>query len=116
MSFEESMSLIGMNLEEVLARFSGSRRLVERFVNKFPADKTYEELKQAMDEKDYEKIERAAHTLKGVCANLGFSSLQEKSAQMVMAVRQGRHDGLDMMFAQVTEDYNKIVDAIRQIQ
>lgn len=115
MSFDEAMKSIGMNMDEVLARFSGSRRLVEKFVRRFPSDKTYGELEQAMGDKDYEQIERAAHTLKGVCANLGFTHLYELSSEMVNDVRACCYDKLDSLFDSLTAEYEKVKGAIEHI-
>ena len=57
--------IIGSDGDKVLARFMGKEAMVVRFLKKFLDDRNFEEGKQAIEEKDYKKLETAAHTLKG---------------------------------------------------
>ena len=50
-----------------------------RFALKFLEDQSYIQLKQALENKNYEDAFRSAHTLKGVCQNLSFDRLYEVS-------------------------------------
>lgn len=75
MTIEQCYSAIESNYEEVLGRFAGNKMLVEKFARKFVDDPSYQMLTETLEKKDYEEAFRAAHTLKGVCANLGFTQL-----------------------------------------
>lgn len=112
MDILEGLGSIGIDLETVLQRFSNNAALLERFVLKFPKDETYAALKQAVEEKDYECIEREAHTLKGTAANLGFDLLSEKAAEMVEKVRKNDYADLETIFGVLSEEYGKIVAVI----
>ena len=79
MTTKECYEKIGSNYESVLSRF-GNEALVKRFALKFLKDPSYAELKEALEAHDAERAFRAAHTLKGVCLNLGFDRLYETSA------------------------------------
>lgn len=81
MTIEQCYSAIESNYEEVLGRFAGNKMLVEKFARKFLDDPSYQTLVETMDKADYEEAFRAAHTLKGVCANLGFTQLFKESFQ-----------------------------------
>ena len=72
--------------EEVVNRLC-SRKFVEKFLVKFLADKSYEDLHRYLDEENYEEAFRAAHTLKGVCQNLGIKSLYESNYLLFRALR-----------------------------
>ena len=61
-------------LTEIFKRF-GNEQLILKFVKSFEKDKSFSELCEGFEEKDIEKAFRAAHTLKGVSVNLGFSEL-----------------------------------------
>ena len=50
-------------------------KLIQRFTLKFLEDQSYLQLKQALENKNYEDAFRSAHTLKGVCQNLSFDRL-----------------------------------------
>ena len=78
-----------MNLEEFYARIGGNyadtvRRLcndalVTRFVMKYPANPSFDELCAALNASDWATAFRAIHTLKGVAQNLGFDRLYAAS-------------------------------------
>lgn len=72
MNLKDALELAGVDYEMTLNRFSNNAMLLERFVKKFPGDKTFQELDAAVGDKRFGDVERAAHTLKGIAANLGF--------------------------------------------
>ena len=78
MTMQECYEAIGGNYEAVLGRLH-SEALIRRFALKFLEDQSYIQLKQALENKNYEDAFRGAHTLKGVCQNLSFDRLYEVS-------------------------------------
>ena len=76
MTMQECYKAIGGNYEAVLGRLH-SEALIQRFTLKFLEDQSYLQLKQALENKNYEDAFRSAHTLKGVCQNLSFDRLYE---------------------------------------
>ena len=86
MDIKECYKEMGADYEDVLRRM-GSDSLVERFTLRFLDDKSYQMIKDGIAAGDAETAFRGAHTLKGVCLNLGFSSLYEVSAQLTEDLR-----------------------------
>ena len=86
MTTKECYEKIGSNYDSVLSRF-GNEALVKRFALKFLKDPSYADLKEALEARDAERAFRAAHTLKGVCLNLGFDRLYETSAALTEDLR-----------------------------
>ena len=78
MTMQECYKAIGGNYEAVLGRLH-SEALIQRFTLKFLEDQSYLQLKQALENKNYEDAFRSAHTLKGGCQNLSFDRLYEVS-------------------------------------
>jgi len=76
MTMQECYKAIGGNYEAVLGRLH-NEALIPRFTLKFLEDQSYLQLKQALENKNYEDAFRSAHTLKGVCQNLSFDRLYE---------------------------------------
>ena len=76
MTMQECYKAIGGNYEAVLGRLH-SEALIQRFTLKFLEDQSYLQLKQALENKNYEDAFRSAYTLKGVCQNLSFDRLYE---------------------------------------
>ena len=60
---------------------------------------------------------RAAHTLKGVCANLSFNKLLDSSSRLTEELRPETDEIPDTakgMMAEVERDYEATVEAIRE--
>ena len=86
MTMRECYEAIGGNYEDVLGRLH-SEALIQRFTLKFLEDQSYLQLKQALENKNYEDAFRGAHTLKGVCQNLSFDHLYEVSNELTELLR-----------------------------
>lgn len=101
--------------EGVLGRLR-SEVLIKKFAKKFLDDGSYASLKKGLEEQNGEEAFRAAHTLKGVCQNLGFDNLYEVSFDITEKLRGRDTDGCEELFAKVTEQYEKTTDAIRMME
>ncbi len=117
MTIEQCYNAIESSYEEVLGRFAGNKMLVEKFARKFLDDPSYQSLTDTLGKQDYEEAFRAAHTLKGVCANLGFAQLFEVSSDITEELRDGNPDvsKLPELLEKVTAEYKKTVDAINSV-
>ena len=116
MRIEECYQDMGGDYADVSTRLP-SPKLIHRFVLKFLEDKSYETLCDAMESGSREASFRAAHTLKGVCANLGFARLQESASALTEILRPEEAAIPESAFAlleQVRGDYQLTVDAIRR--
>ncbi len=112
MNLEELARTLSMDLVGTLDRFGGSRALAVRFLKKFPQDTTFETLKAAVETKDHETVERTAHTLKGVAANLGLELVRADSDALVLAVRGSRLSEIPALFDTLCADYEAACAAI----
>lgn len=117
MTIRECYEKMGSDFSGVLSRL-GSEALISKFAVKFLNDKSYEELKSACAEGRGEDAFRAAHTLKGVCSNLGFDRLYEVSSALTEKLREEPHDitGTEELQALVSEKYNETVAILREFQ
>lgn len=112
MKLEELAVQLQMDLNGTMARFGGSRALLLRFLKKFLQDTTYAALQEAVAAGDHAAVERTAHTLKGVAANLGLEPLRAGSDALVTAERTGRQDEVPALFAALSADYQAAQAAI----
>ena len=115
MTIRECYGELGLDFDAVLSRLV-NEKLVQKFALKFLDDPSFQNLKDALDSKDVETAFRAAHTLKGVCQNLSFTSLYEPSQTITEALRGGKKPGADEMLGSVTEAYERTTAAIREYQ
>jgi len=89
--------------------------LIIKLVKKFESDQSYAELKQGLADKDAEKAFRAAHTLKGICLNLGFSQLIEDVVNITEILRAGKLEGTDELFSKIQTTYENTVAEIKKL-
>ena len=115
MTLEECYESFKGDYEEVVNRLC-SRKFVEKFLVKFLADKSYEDLQRYLDEENYEEAFRAAHTLKGVCQNLGIKSLYESDYEVTEVLRGGKNEVTPEMLQLLDTDYENVVHAIQEYQ
>ncbi len=112
MTLQDCYTALGGDYSDVFARFQ-SDRLVQKFVLKYPDDRSFDLLCSAMAEKNYEEAFRAAHTIKGMCQNLSFTKLLDSSSRLSDALRNGRISEADKLMEQVKEDHLAAISAIR---
>lgn len=106
---------MGGDYEGVMGRLR-SERMVQKFVLKFLADGSYDLLLSSAAAADWQEAFRAAHTIKGVCQNLGFTVLYQSSSQLSEALRNGFTPEAPALAEQVAVDYKQTVEAIRTYQ
>jgi len=115
-----------MNLEEFYAQTGGdyadtvrrlyNEKMVGKFVRKYVDDPTCAELKAAVAAEDWETAFRGAHTLKGVCVNLGFDGLSQVSSELTEMLRTGSFDGIDELYEKTAVEYRRTIDALSKFR
>ena len=86
MTIQECYQKLGGEFAQVEKRLP-SVGLVRKFIVKFLDDDSYSNLCLAMQNGQREEAFRAAHTLKGVSANLGFSRLLASAGELTELLR-----------------------------
>lgn len=115
MTLQECYAALEGDYQGVLGRLT-SERMVQKFVLKFLNDGSYDLLLRSMAEENWQEAFRAAHTIKGVCQNLGLTRLLDSSSQLSEALRHGYTPEADGLAEQVGRDYQDTVGAIRAFQ
>lgn len=113
MTIKECYEQMGADYEGLLSRL-GSEALIKKFAVKFLADGSFQDLKTSLEAGEAEQAFRAAHTLKGICLNLGFDNLYKPSEELTELLR-GREivPRSQEKFAEVEAQYNRTVTAIQ---
>ena len=115
MTVKECYEQMGADYEGVLGRLR-SEVLIKKFAKKFLDDGSFRSLKDNLAQKNGEEAFRAAHTLKGVCQNLGFDNLYKASFDITEKLRGRDTEGCEELLAKVEEQYNNTVDAIHMME
>lgn len=116
MSLEAFYEETGSDLAGVRSRLLTDERIM-KFVNIFFQDPTFENLSTAMAEGNDEEAFRAAHTMKGISRDLGFSIIFEPACALADALRPNEAGepadpaSAPGLYAQLADAYAKVSDA-----
>ena len=111
----ECYERMGADYEEVLKRLLVPGH-IRRVLCMFPEDANYAALENAFTKKDSEAAERAVHSLKGICMNLGLSRLLASTCALADALKAGMpFEAAESLLLSVRSDYQTAVRAIRSL-
>ena len=113
MTIEECYEKMGANYQDVITRLP-SEAMIKKFELKFREDTSFQELETALNEKQVDIAFRAAHTLKGVCMNLGFNHLYKPSFDITESLRAGNLEEGLQLFGEVKKQYEKTIEALNE--
>lgn len=105
---------IGGDYAGTLARFLSEERMA-RFALRFLSDDSYAQLLSALENGDRAEAFRAAHTLKGVCQNLGFDYLYEPAHTVTEVLRAGDFPE-DAQMRELARRYEEVITVLRSAQ
>ena len=115
MTIQECYQQLGGDFAKMQARLP-SVSLITKFITKFLDDSCFSELCQALQNGLRKEAFRAAHTLKGVCANLSFDRLEASAGKLTELLRPEGDDipeAAALLLDEVKSDYALTASAIR---
>lgn len=113
MEIEHFYKLTSSNYQEVKERL-GTDAVIKHFIFKFSRDNTFHVFKKAYQEKDIKTAFRAMHTLKGLCASLGFVSLFNSASALCDKLKEDKMPGALEVFL-CEKKYNALMKHIRAL-
>ena len=87
---------VGVKPEEAIYRFLGKEDIYRKFLGKYLTDTGISDIKNGLAKKDAYEVFKAAHTLKGVAANLGLEAVQSKASEITECTREKSFDAFDV--------------------
>lgn len=106
----------GVDYTTALERFMGREDLYKKFLIKFLADDNFNQLEANIECENIDEAFKCAHTLKGLCGNLGFDNLLEEDAQIVEILRSGSLDGVKELFEVLRKKYHTLCETIKRYE
>ena len=79
-----------IDVDDALKRVGGNEGLYKKLLSRFVDGNYLEALDNAIQSGDMEESARAAHTLKGVSANLSLVKIQSASIELEHAIKEGQ--------------------------
>ncbi len=114
MTTRECYDKMGGNFDDVMQRL-GSESFIRRFAVRFLDDTSFQMIKDGIASGDAELAFRGAHTLKGVCSNLGFTKLYEVSSDLTEILRNRELNGYEAAWNEVEKQYQITIEAIKEL-
>ncbi len=115
MNVRECYEEIRGDYEDVRRRFLSDVR-IRRFALLFLKDGSMSDLLAGMENKNVREAFQAAHTLKGVCLNLGFAGLFEPVNRMTEALRAGDYEKAAQIQPEVQKEYDTTYNSLKMLE
>ena len=115
MTLEEFYCIAGGSAAETAPRLGGADA-TRRFLRLFPLDDSFPQLSEALGRGDVQTAFRAAHTLKGVAANLGLERLRALASDMTEYLRRGDLSGAQARLAETETAYRQVLAVLEELK
>lgn len=109
----ERLKASGIDYEDGLERFSGNSQLYEKYLKKFLANSTYEEMREAACNGELERAFENAHKLKAFIGSLSMNHFYEEIRALTEEFRAGVRRDYRPDFRLLDQEYAEIIQAIR---
>ena len=115
MTLDQFYRAAGGTAAEAAPRLGGADHAL-RFLRLFPRDDSFPQLSEALGRGDVQAAFRAAHTLKGVAANLGLERLRTLASDMTECLRRGELSGAQALLAETETAYRQVLAALEELE
>jgi HPt (histidine-containing phosphotransfer) domain-containing protein len=102
--------------EALNLHFSGDEELIEELLNVFESSyqETFDEMNSALKENDFDKLERAAHTLKGMVSNFFAETIRENAFKIEETARHNSLDNVENLIEVLKKDIPLLVEELKK--
>lgn len=115
MKVRECYDMMGADYEEVIGRLLNDDR-IKKFLARFTDSNDFDKLIRCIESKNFEEAFRCAHTLKGVCLNLGLTDFATSTGSLCEALRDGEpKEDIRPIVEQVKKDHDLVMDCIKNL-
>jgi HPt (histidine-containing phosphotransfer) domain-containing protein len=106
-----------IELDAALARMDGDLDLLKELIRIFLDDypRLLDEIRSALEKGDGNRLERAAHALKGSVGNFGAKATLEKSLQLENMGRESRLERAQDTFAMLVQSIEQLIPTLSEL-
>lgn len=105
----EELRTWGCDVAGALERMIGDEAFYVECLQEVAKDPSFDKLKEALETGDGHAAFEAAHTLKGVLANVGLTPMYNKITEIVEPLRAGHQEGLLEQYAQLDRMRTRLI-------
>lgn len=110
-TLKEDLIALGIDYNKAWNVFL-ENRILSGVLYQFPDDPQLDTLLAATKDHDVKKAFKAAHTLKGLCGNLGLNNLLKPILPLVEILRKDSFDGIDSLLNELVIQHKKTCDVL----
>lgn len=107
---------LNVNYDDIYERFDGDEELMIIFIKKLPSDDSFNCLKNAVLNKNFDNMLAYSHKLKGLCANLGLDYLSSLNNIMVQNIKNNIPFSVDEVFGNIEKEYLRVIECIKNFE
>lgn len=115
MTLRELKEKIDIDIDGSLARFGNMESFYIKFLKKFIDDKSFENIKEALKEKNIEKLGEEAHTLKGVSGNLGLNNIYGYSVELMRASKEKNLVEIEEFVTKLEVELKIVIEELKKL-
>lgn len=116
-TFKEAFENYGGNYASTMPRFMNNETMYLKFMNMLFNDDNLNKLETAINENDLNGAFEAAHTLKGVVANMGLTPLYNAICVIVEPLRtRSQEADYAQILDEIKQEYAKLEELSNQLQ
>lgn len=112
-TFFDELKLNETDVDGAIERLNGDEALYISLLYAFLRDLTMRQLSSAIERKQWDEAFTAAHALKGLAGNLGFTPLFHAIGELVIAIRNGRIKDISITLEKTKRCYEDITNIIK---
>lgn len=114
LTMRECYELLGEDYDSVIQRLECDEETVEPAICEFLYDEHFAAFVGAMNEHSVEKAFRAAHTMKGIAANLGFEKLRSVFDEITEDLRRSDYDSAQKLLIAAGKEYIRVISVLKR--
>ena len=111
-----AMEIYGADVRGAMTRFLGDANLYAECIGMFMREESFPALGKALRDGECKKAFEAAHTLKGVAANLGLTPILETVNKLVEPLRAGRMENTEPLYDELMRKKGELAALLESIQ
>lgn len=116
-TFEEIFKAYSGDYQTTMARFMNNKTMYLRFFGMFFDDDNIVKLKTALEEQNIKAAFEAAHTLKGVSANMGLTPLCDAVCAIVEPLRcEKAEEDYMALYQKVQAEYKRVEELYESLK
>ena len=114
MDIKEMYVAVGGDYNDAMGRLMKEERLA-KFLGMFVNSVEYDNMIKAYEDKDYERLFRESHSLKGMAANLSLNRLFDSVSAVCESVRHGPpEEDISALVEKAKQDYEITINGIKE--